>query len=638
MSLIKQLWIAIIILVALAFGGSFIASTITARNYLQQQLQMKNIDNAASLALSLSQMNKDPIKIELILAAQFDTGHYQHIALVDPNGKIISERSSDEPQGKVPQWFKNLVPLNVEPGIAQVQNGWLQFGTLRLESHSGFAYRELWNATLLMLLWSLLMIGASGILGTLALRRILQPLNHIVNQAEAIGDRRFITIAEPKTMEFKALVTAMNRLATRIRHMLSEESRRLEQLRLEANYDPVTGLMNHDYFINRAEAHIANEESFNGGLLVISRIAELAQIDRTLGRKETNALLKRLGEALEGFCGNSNSLMAGRLNGTDLAVFIAHPGDSFALATQIKGILATAASLEPPYENLRLPTVASRIDGANKIEACKKSMEAAIAEIGTDITDLPYVLNEDDIEKHQNKNEGEWHKLLVVALESRMLKLAHYPVKNANGTLLHHESPVRLQIAPDEPWLAAGEFLPWAIRLDLITRVDNLVAELAIDALRTQEDDIGLNVSTRAMCNPDYVSHLSRLLQDNSVQASRLWLEVPEQGVFEHLREFRDFASRMKPLGCKIGIEHVGMHVARLGELHDLGLDYIKIDASMIRGVDRNPGNKAFLRGLCLIAHTIGWLAIAEGVLNEEELNALPELGIDAMTGPGVKT
>lgn len=638
MSLIKQLWIAIIILVALAFGGSFIASTITARNYLQQQLQMKNIDNAASLALSLSQMNKDPIKIELILAAQFDTGHYQHIALVDPNGKIISERSSDEPQGKVPQWFKNLVPLNVEPGIAQVQNGWLQFGTLRLESHSGFAYRELWNATLLMLLWSLLMIGASGILGTLALRRILQPLNHIVNQAEAIGDRRFITIAEPKTMEFKALVTAMNRLATRIRHMLSEESRRLEQLRLEANYDPVTGLMNHDYFINRAEAHIANEESFNGGLLVISRIAELAQIDRTLGRKETNALLKRLGEALEGFCGNSNSLMAGRLNGTDLAVFIAHPGDSFALATQIKGILATAASLEPPYENLRLPTVASRIDGANKIEACKKSMEAAIAEIGTDITDLPFVLNEDDIEKRQNKNEGEWHKLLVVALESRMLKLAHYPVKNANGTLLHHESPVRLQIAPDEPWLAAGEFLPWAIRLDLITRVDNLVAELAIDALRTQEDDIGLNVSTRAMCNPDYVSHLSRLLQDNSVQASRLWLEVPEQGVFEHLREFRDFASRMKPLGCKIGIEHVGMHVARLGELHDLGLDYIKIDASMIRGVDRNPGNKAFLRGLCLIAHTIGWLAIAEGVLNEEELNALPELGIDAMTGPGVKT
>ena len=47
MSLIKKLWIAIVILMVLAFAGSFVASTITAKNYLQQQLQMKNIDNAA---------------------------------------------------------------------------------------------------------------------------------------------------------------------------------------------------------------------------------------------------------------------------------------------------------------------------------------------------------------------------------------------------------------------------------------------------------------------------------------------------------------------------------------------------------------------------------------------------------------
>lgn len=637
MSLIKQLWIAIIILMALAFGGSFIASTITAKNHLQQQLQMKNIDNATSLALSLSQMEKDPVRIELILSAQFDTGHYQHIALIGPSGQILSERAANEADGKVPQWFKQLVPIHVQPGIAQVQNGWLQYGTLQVESHSGFAYQELWNATLLMLLWSLLMIAVSGVLGTLALRRILQPLNDIVNQAEAIGDRRFITINEPNTLEFKALVAAMNRLATRIKLMLSEETRRLEQLRLEANHDQVTGLMNHDYFINRAEGYIANEENFNSGIMVVARIAELAQVDRALGRKETDALLRRLGEALDGLCGNNAAIMAGRLNGTDFAVFNGHPGDSFAFATQVKGILATAASLESPFDNLRLPTVAGRVDGTNKIESFEKLMGATIAEVSLRNTELPYVLDEDDIEKHQNKDEIEWHKLLIVALDSKMIKLAHYPVRHADGNLLHQESPVRLQVASDEPWLAAGEFLPWAIRLDLITRIDNLVAELAIDALRSQQDAIGLNVSTRAMCNPDYVSHLSRLLQENAALANRLWLEVPEQGVFEHLREFRDFTSRLKPLGCKIGMEHVGTHVARLGELHDLGLDYIKIDASIIRGIDGNPGNKAFLRGLCLIAHTIGWLAIAEGVQNETEMAALPELGIDAMTGPGVK-
>lgn len=637
MSLIKKLWIAIVILMALAFGGSFVASTITAKNYLQQQLQMKNIDNAASLALSLSQIEKDPVKIELLISAQFDTGHYQYIGLTSPTGEMIAERKAETSSRRAPDWFQKLIPINVQPGIAQVQNGWLQYGTLQLESHSGFAYRELWNATMLMLFWSLLMIAASGILGTLALRRILQPLGDIVNQAEAIGDRRFVTTEEPETLEFRALVAAMNRLATRIKNMLNEESRRLEQLRLEANYDHVTSLMNHDYFMHRVEAYIANEEGFNGGLLVVTRLADLAQIDRSLGHRETDALLKRLGEALEGFCGNASSIMAGRLNGTDLAVFSGHPGDGFALATQVKGIIVKAAGPQQLYENLCLPTVVSNIDGTTRIESIEKLVEATIASVGTENTELPFVVNEDDIENLQSKNESEWLKLLVVALENRMLKLAHYPVQNAEGKLIHHESPVRLQIDPGEPWMAAAEFLPWAIKLDLITRVDNQVLELAIDELKNQQDAIGLNVSTRAMCNPDYVDHLTRLLQENSALAERLWLEVPEQGVFENLREFREFTTRLKPLGCKIGMEHVGTHVARLGELHDLGLDYIKIDVSVIRDIDKNPGNKAFLRGLCLIAHTIGWLAIAEGVQNAEEMTCLPELGVDAMTGPAIK-
>jgi EAL domain-containing protein (putative c-di-GMP-specific phosphodiesterase class I) len=90
-------------------------------------------------------------------------------------------------------------------------------------------------------------------------------------------------------------------------------------------------------------------------------------------------------------------------------------------------------------------------------------------------------------------------------------------------------------------------------------------------------------------------------------------------------------------LGCKIGIKHVGSQIARLGELHDLHLDYIKIDASIIRGIDHNTGNKAFLKGICLIAHSISLMTIAEGVQTDLEMAALPELGVDAMTGPAVK-
>ena len=92
MSLIKQLWIAIALVMTFAFGGSMVVSVLSARHYLEQQLQVKNIDNATSLALSLSQLPKDPVTVELQVAAQFDVGHYRFIRIVSPTGETLVER------------------------------------------------------------------------------------------------------------------------------------------------------------------------------------------------------------------------------------------------------------------------------------------------------------------------------------------------------------------------------------------------------------------------------------------------------------------------------------------------------------------------------------------------------------------
>src|SRR5690606_39970679 len=46
----------------------------------------------ASLALSLTQLEKDPVTLELLISAQFDTGHYQRITLTDPNNQAVINR------------------------------------------------------------------------------------------------------------------------------------------------------------------------------------------------------------------------------------------------------------------------------------------------------------------------------------------------------------------------------------------------------------------------------------------------------------------------------------------------------------------------------------------------------------------
>ena len=206
MSLIKQLWIAIIVVMTIAFGGSMVVSVLSARHYLEQQLQVKNIDNATALALSLSQLPKDPVTVELQVATQFDAGHYRFIRIVSPTGQTVVERVFTGQLQGAPAWFARLIPIRAVPGQALIQDGWKQYGTLTLASHEQYVYKSLWDGTLELLLWFVLGSVITGIAGTLAIRFITRPLGDVVGQAEAIAERRFLRIAEPRTPELRSVV------------------------------------------------------------------------------------------------------------------------------------------------------------------------------------------------------------------------------------------------------------------------------------------------------------------------------------------------------------------------------------------------------------------------------------------------
>lgn len=637
MSLIKQLWIATIVLVVLVFSASLATMVSSSRDYIVEQVQEKNMDNATSLALTMSQMEKDPINLELLIAAQFDTGHYQLIRLSDPNGNLIFERSKESQQINAPAWFVQLTAMDVHPGYAQVQDGWSQYGRLRIESDTRIAYEGLWDASQRMFAVSLLVGMIGALIGSILLKRLLRPLNHVVQQAEAIGERRFITSTIPKTKEFRLLVKTMNQLTERVRDMLTEESGRLEKLRLEANYDSTSGLMNRTYFFNRVSAMTSDEEDFNQGLLVVAHLNDLSQIDKTLGHDETNALLHRMGQALQDFAEKETDTLAARLSGTDFAVFSGSASNAYAFASTIKGLLVKAIGAETSLDGLKLPTLCTRFQRQDKISDLYAMIGTVIAEISQQSPDVLHVMEAGDFLQHQKQDEAEWRQLLTEALEAKRLKLAYFPVLDTKGKVIHQESPVRMQLGQNDAWLPAGEFISWANRLALVCRIDVMVIEKALEALAAGGNDIALNISTRAICDESFIKQVARLIAGKPDCARRLWLEVQERGAFEHLEAFRAFCQIMKPLGCKLGIEHVGANVSRLGELHDVGLDYIKIDVSVISGIDSNPGNQAFFRGLCLIARSIGLMSIAEGVQTEAEIKQLQELGVDGMTGPAIR-
>lgn len=634
MSLIRQLWLAIGALMALAFGVSFVVSTLSAKHYLEEQLYLKNLDNAGSLALSISHMSRDPVTVELQLAAQFDTGHYQVIRLVGPSGEVMVERQAEADVEGAPGWFMRLIPIEAEAGVASVMDGWKLYGTLTVESQTRYAYAALWSGTLQLLGWFLAAAMLSGVLGSLMLKRITRPLGDVVAQAEAIGGRRFVTTHEPRTLEFRTVVRAMNSLAARVKGMLAEESRRLEVLRHEIQHDPLTGLLAREPFLSQLESLMQREDASASGGMLIVRVAPLAQLNTVLGREGTDQLLKDVAKVMSLTLVEHPDAVIGRLNGADFAVIAPQESHPAGLAQLVQTSLASMAAEQPIASMIHFPVGGTSYAPGETITDVLARVDGALAQAEQLEADEPVLAESHGVGPHVISLAA-WRESLGHVFEQSAVKLASYPVVDAAGSVLHLESPVRILI--EDQWHGAGIIMPWVARLGWQGRLDAEVVRCAIETLQTSHDDLCINVSAESIAEPAFRAALIEQLQQVPTLACRLWIDVPEAGALRHLDAFRSLCIALQPLGCKIGLEHVGKHFARIGELHDIGLDYLKVDVSLIRDIHLNTGNQAFLRGLCMVAHAIGLQAIAEGVMHANEINMLFTLGMDGVTGPGVR-
>ncbi len=636
MSLHTKLWLAIIVLLLAVFSGSFLVSTLSAKSYLQQQISMKNADNAAALALSLTQQGADETLLEVTLSAQFDTGFYELIELRDPEDKLMILRQDEHPIEDVPGWFMALFPINVEDGIATVQSGWQQVGTLTLRSHSKFAYGRLWESAQILAAIFLAAMIISGLIGGQVLKRILKPLDDVVEQARAIGERRFITIPEPRTREFKQVVQAMNELSARIKLMLTQEAKRLQKWQREAHVDKVTGLNNREPFMKAVEAALESDDVNATGSMSLIRLTRLAELNQVFGRAAMDSVLRAIGKELNRVTMTHSRWAASRLNGSDFALLAPRAMDPLDAATQARdAIRAVLEQHSMDDEKILLPAATTIYAHGDTIGKIMTRLDGALLANEREGASSISVAYEGDIQVQPIRQQmSEWRSILVQSFSERNFYLDLFPLVGWKGELIHQEGMARLNWKGEQ--LAAGVFLPWVNRLELSANLDKQVIDLALQAIQSSGQAVCANLSVAAVVEPDFVNWISDRLTANRQYAENLWLEVPEAMAFRHLTNFKLLCTRIKGFGCKIGIEHVGQQLAELGKLHDVGIDYLKIDASFVRDVDNNMANQTLLRTLCTVGHSIGVQVYAEGVRSEEEKTTLRSVGADGVSGPGV--
>ncbi|MDT0499609.1 MULTISPECIES: EAL domain-containing protein [unclassified Halomonas] len=632
MSLTKQLWLTIALALLLAFSGSLYIGLSSFRHQIEQEAEIRNRLNAEALALIISQVSMTPDSIGQLLATQFDSGHYRRIELRDTQGNVVALHEGSKPPIEVPSWFVNLANIEAPAGHATVHDPLNRYSTLTFESQPDIAYRPLWLATLKLAGWFGMLCLVGLLLAAWVARSIRRPLRRLVKQAHDIGNRQFITTPEPRLREVRKVVKAMNRLSESLAEILGRESERLDLLRKRLQHDPVSGVLNREAFMKQLHNKLKCSDRQATGTLAMVRLSRLGKVNESLGQADTDMLLHELGQSLAQVGRLVGEGVAGRLNGSDFALLIPSSSDTALVGEEIIQRLTTLEQAQQET-TLTLPSALITYAQGDQPSTLLASLDGALAN-AENSGHLVQLVAKGARRLTLFNSHAEWRQALSQALEDGVY-LGRYPVLDAQGQLLHLECPARLRLKGK--WRPADIFMPWISRLGFEPLLDLTVARETLRELNRHGMPLGINLSPASLRDGRFMLDFHNLLQGNREAARQLWIEVPEVMLSHDLETLRSLGRELQLFGCRLGVEHVGREFRRITDLEGLGLSYIKIDATLVEGQHESLDQQTLLRGIATLCQSIGIIAIAEGVASLKEAEVIFKLGINGVTGPGIR-
>jgi EAL domain-containing protein (putative c-di-GMP-specific phosphodiesterase class I) len=132
--------------------------------------------------------------------------------------------------------------------------------------------------------------------------------------------------------------------------------------------------------------------------------------------------------------------------------------------------------------------------------------------------------------------------------------------------------------------------------------------------------------------SPDVACELARVLPD-ATPLSGLTLEITEHAAVHSYDLIRETLAPLRAKGLKLAIDDAGAGFASLRHVVELQPDIIKIDRSLVAGVETDMARRSVVTTFVLLALDIGAAIVAEGVETPSELEAVTTLGVDAVQG-----
>ena len=406
-----------------------------------------------------------------------------------------------------------------------------------------------------------------------------------------------------------------------------------------AFYDPLTGLPNRRLLTDRCQqALVSSVRTGKRGALLFIDLDHFKTINDTLGHSIGDLLLQQVAARLSS-CVRKGDTVA-RLGGDEFVVMLEDLSENTVTAAEQtesvgENILATLSLpyLLDSHEHRNTPSIGATLFSGKQQSIGELFKQADIAMYQAKQAGRNTLRFFDQDMQNTLTKRIAFEAELQKALENRQFQLYYQIQVDEFNCPIGAEALIRW-IHPERGMVSPLEFIAVAEDTGLILPIGHWVLETACAQLKvwqqtaaTRDLVLAVNVSARQFLQENFVAEVQVVIRHHAIEPSRLKLELTESMLLDNIEDTIATMNELKTLGVQFSLDDFGTGYSSLQYLKRLPLDQLKIDQSFVRDLVTDSSDRAIVRTIIAMAHSLNLTVIAEGVETEEQRQLLRDNG-----------
>jgi len=178
---------------------------------------------------------------------------------------------------------------------------------------------------------------------------------------------------------------------------------------------------------------------------------------------------------------------------------------------------------------------------------------------------------------------------------------------------------------------AAG---PTVASADILTSVETTTVLEAIAAIRPdRENAVIVGISRASLTTDGFAPMIKATMDDRNLALRRLWLEVDTPASAIACPSAIGKLARSHEVGCLVGGEDVFGERAAVVRLAEMGVGFLSLASTLLRGVAETTAAAVALRSLTRRAQIHGIQVIARGINDPQSATLARTMGVDLLEG-----